>query len=157
MEAMFREHHGWLHGRLRRRLANASDADDVAAETFLRVAEDGGRSDIREPRAFLTTLAKRVLFGLWRRRDLEQAYLDTLRHMPQALALSPEEHALMLDAIQHIDRALGSLPAPVKAAFLLSRLDGLAYPDIARQLGVSLATVERHMQRALLHCLRYAP
>ncbi|KAF1023348.1 MAG: putative RNA polymerase sigma factor FecI [Paracidovorax wautersii] len=157
LEGLFRDHHDWLLGRLRRRLLNRGDAEDAASETFVQLSEDGGRTDIRDPRAFLTTVAKRVLFQLWRRQDLEQAYLETLRHMPPALALSPEDHALLVDAITQIDRVLGALPAPVRTAFLLSRLEGLTYPEIAVRLGVSLATVERHMKRAMLQCLRYAP
>lgn len=157
LESVFRDHHAWLLGRLLRRLPNRSDAEDVTSETFVQLSENGGRTDIQDARAFLTTIAKRVLFQLWRRHDLEAAYLDTLRHMPQAMALSPEEHAQLMDAIQQIDRILSALPAPVRTAFLLSRLDGLSYPEIARQLGVSLATVERHMRRAMMQCLRHAP
>ena len=125
----------------------------MASETFLQLAEDGGRSEIREPRAFLTTIAKRILIKLWQRQDLEQAYADTLRHMPEPVALSPEEHAMLVEAICQIDRALAALPLPVKTAFLLSRLDGMSYPQIAEHMGVSLATVERHMKRALLQCV----
>ncbi|QEI04976.1 sigma-70 family RNA polymerase sigma factor [Pigmentiphaga aceris] len=153
IEALYRAHHSWLLGRLKRRLSNSADAEDVTAETFVQVVEQGSTSDIREPKAFLTTIAKRVLFHLWRRQDLERAYLQTLMHQPEAASLSVEESALLVEAITQIDRALDTLPLPVKTAFLYSRLDGLSYPEIAKLLGVSLATVERHMKRALLHCL----
>jgi len=154
---IFRQHHAWLRSRLTRHVSSHSDAEDVASETFLQLAEDGGRSEIREPRAFLTTIAKRILIKLWQRQDLEQAYEDTLRHMPEAVALSPEEHSMLVEAICQIDRALAALPQQVKTAFLLSRLDGMTYPQIAEHMGISLATVERHMKRALLQCVRCAP
>lgn len=154
IEGLYRAHHPWLLGRLQRRLSNSADAEDVSAETFVQVVEQGSAADIREPRAFLTTIAKRVLFHLWRRQDLERAYLQTLMHLPEAAALSAEESALLVEAIAQIDRALDTLPLPVKTAFLYSRLDGLSYPDIAKKLGVSLATVERYMKRALLQCLQ---
>lgn len=156
VDQIFREHHAWLHSRLLRRVSNRSDAEEVASETFLQLSEDGGRTDIRDPRAFLTTIAKRILFQQWRRQDLEQAYIDTMRHMPQAMALSPEEHAMLMGAIAQLDRALAALPLPVKTAFLLSRLDGWTYPQIARHLGLSQATVERHMKRAILQCVNCA-
>lgn len=155
LEALYKAHQPWLLGRLRRRLSNRADAEDVTSETFVQVVEQGGMADIREPRAFLTTIAKRVLFHLWRRQDLERAYLQTLMHLPESVALSAEERALLVEAIEQIDRALDSLPLPVKTAFLYSRLDGLTYPEIAAQLGVSLATVERYMKRALLQCLKW--
>lgn len=157
VECLFRDHHAWLYSRLLKRVRSRNDAEDVASETFLQLSEDGGRTDIRDARAFLTTIAKRVLFQMWRRQDLEQAYADALRHMPEAMALSAEDHVLLLDAIQQIDRALAALPLQVRTVFLMSRLDGLTYPDIAARLGISLATVERHMKRALLQCLHYAP
>lgn len=153
VDDIFRQHYAWLRGRLARRVSCSSEAEDIASEAFLQLTEDGGRSNIREPRAFLTTLAKRILIKLWQRQDLERAYVDTLRHMPEAQALSPEEHSLLLEAICQIDRALAALPLPVKTAFLLSRLDGLTYPEIAKHMGISLATVERHMKRALLQCV----
>lgn len=157
LETLFRQHHAWLFGRLKRRVSNHGDAEDVASETFLQIGQDEDRADIHEPRAFLTIVAKRLLFQLWRRQDLERAYLQTLAHLPVSTALSQEEHAMLVDAIQQIDRVLAALPAPVRSAFLLSRLDGLSYPEIAARLGISLATVERHMKRALLQCLRCAP
>ncbi len=157
LETLFRQHHAWLFGRLLRRASNHGDAEDVASETFLQIGQDPARTDLRDPRAFLTTVAKRLLFQLWRRQDLERAYLDTLRGRPEAASLSQEDHAMWIEAIAQIDRVLAALPSPVRTAFLLSRLDGLSYPEIATQLGVSLATVERHMQRALLQCLRHAP
>ena len=153
VDDIFRQHYGWLRARVMRRVASHCEAEDVASETFLQLTEDGGRSEIREPRAFLTTIAKRILIKLWQRQDLEQAYADTLRQMPEAVALSPEEHSMLVEAICQIDRALAALPLPVKTAFLLSRLDGLSYPQIAEHMGVSLATVERHMKRALLQCV----
>ena len=153
VDDIFRQHYGWLRARLMRRVSSHCEAEDVASETFLQLTEDGGRSEIREPRAFLTTIAKRILIKLWQRQDLEQAYADTLRQMPEAVALSPEEHSMLVEAICQIDRALAALPLPVKTAFLLSRLDGLSYPQIAEHMGVSLATVERHMKRALLQCV----
>jgi RNA polymerase sigma-70 factor (ECF subfamily) len=40
----------------------------------------------------------------------------------------------------------------VRDAFLLSQLDGMGQADIAARLGISLATVKRHIARAMLQC-----
>ena len=157
LESLYRDHQPWLLGRLCARLRNHADAEDVAAETFVQLAESGDAPHLREPRAFLSTIAKRVLFHLWRRQDLERAYLQSLMAVPEAVALSAEQRALLLEAIERIDRALEQLPVLVKTAFLYSRLDGMSYPEIAKALGVSLATVERYMKRALLQCLACEP
>ena len=92
-----------------------------------------------------------------RRRKLERAYLDELALLPEAQAPSPETRALLLETLVRIDRMLDGLNAKAKAAFLMSRLDGLTYPDIAATLRVSVSSVEKYMAAAIRHCyeLRY--
>lgn len=142
---MFAGHHGWLLSRLQARLRNTAEAQDVASETFLRVLGYRQLDAVQEPRAFLTTIAKRLLFTLWRRRELEQAYLDALAQRPEDFAPSPEERALLLETLEYIAQALDGLPLKARQAFLLSQIDGLGYQAIAEQLGISHSTVRRHM------------
>lgn len=129
-------------------------AADLAQDTFLRVLTAREIEQVAEPRAFLTTLAKRVLFTHWRRRELEQAYLQALADLPQAMVPSVEDMALLHEALQAIDQRLAGLPAKVKQAFLLHRLEGLTHVQIAAEVGVSVASVERYMKQAYLHCCR---
>lgn len=149
----YRQHHGWLRGWLHRRLGHAGDAADFAHDTYLRVIESRAAIDtFREPRAFLTTVARRVVANHMRRREVERAYLDTLAHTPEDLAPSPEERALALEALMEIDRLLDGLPPKVRAAFLWAQLDGLPYADIAERLAVSVSSVKQYMARAIRHC-----
>jgi RNA polymerase sigma-70 factor (ECF subfamily) len=154
LHAFFAGHHGWLLGALRRRLRNQGDAEDITSETFLQVVDSrinlGG---VEEPRAFLTTIAKRVLFHFRRRQALERDYMARLALLPAALAPSTEEQALVIEAIAQIDRVLHGLPAPVKEAFLCSQLEDMPHEAIAQRLGLSTRTVARHITRALTHCV----
>ena len=144
-QQLFASHHGWLTARLQARLRSAADAQDVAAETFLQVLVSRHLGSVQEPRAFLSTIAKRLLFTLWRRRALEQAYLETLALRPEEFAPSPEDRAVLLETLEHIAQALDGLPLKARQAFVLSQIDGLGYQAIAGQLGISLSTVRRHM------------
>ena len=145
---LYADHHGWLQGWLRKKLGSTACAADVAQDTFMRLLDREDAVAAREPRAFLATVAQRVLFNHYRRQKLEQAYLDVLAQLPPPHAPSPEERALLLATVSELDRMLDGLPPPVKRAFLLRQLDELPQEDIARQLGISLATVKRHLQRA---------
>ncbi len=147
-QQLFTGHHGWLLSRLKARLRNTAEAQDVASETFLRVVAAPSPAQIDEPRAFLTTIAKRLLFTLWRRRELEQAYLQALSQSPQEFAPSPEERALLLETLDMIAHALDGLSLKARQTFLLSQLDGLTYHAIAEQLSISHSTVRRHMTEA---------
>ncbi len=150
---LYQQHHGWLRGWLYRRLGHAGDAADFAQDTYLRVIESRqALEQIREPRAFLTTVARHVMLSHLRRREVERAYLDALARLPEALAPSPEERAIVLETLCEIDRILDGLPARVRQAFLWAQLDGMPYAEIAERLGVSLSSVKQYMARAIRHC-----
>lgn len=150
---LYQQHHGWLRGWLHRRLGHAGDAADFAHDTYLRVIESRQAVDqIREPRAFLTTVARNVMLSHLRRREVERAYLDALALLPEALAPSPEERAIVLETLCEIDRILDGLPAKVRQAFLWAQLDGMPYAEIADRLGVSLSSVKQYMARAIRQC-----
>jgi len=151
--ALYATHQSWLQGWLRRRLGCAHDAADLTQDTFMRLMTGRQLQALREPRAFLTTLAQRVLIDFWRRRELERAYLDSLAALPLAHAPSEEDRALVLEALTQIDRMLARLPAKARAAFLLSQLDGLSYPQIAERLGVAEISVRRYMKQAIAACV----
>lgn len=147
-------HHSWLLGALQRRIRNRSEAEDLTSETFLQVVDSPiDPVAVDEPRAFLTTIAKRVLFHFRRRQALERDYLQRIALLPDAFAPSPEERALVVEAIAQIDRSLHGLPLPVRAAFLYNQLDGMAHEEIAARLAVSTRTVARYITQALQHCM----
>ncbi|MHC6224075.1 sigma-70 family RNA polymerase sigma factor [Pseudomonas sp. X10] len=152
---LFRSHYPWLCARLRRHLGSGSgNAEDIAADTFVQLLSAPGVVPIRQPRALLTTIAQRLMYQLWRRRDLERAYLEALQADEERLAPSPEQLAQMIEALQAIDTLLDGLPAKVKATFLLSQLNGLTYPQIARELGISQRSVSDYMAKAINRCLK---
>ena len=149
----FSDHHRWLLQHVQRRLSNRADAEDTAAETFCQIlAARVDPDSIDQPRAYLSTIARRLIFDRHRRRRLEQAYLERLMLLPEELAPSPEETHLLLESLHAIDRSLSGLPLEVKKAFLMSQLDGLGYTEIARRLDVSVRTVGRYMTVALRQC-----
>lgn len=76
-------------------------------------------------------MAKRLVANLYRRRALEQAYLETLTYLPAATKPSPEQQLLILETLQQIDSMLDGLTKPVREAFLLAQLDGLSYVQVA--------------------------
>lgn len=157
LHQLFGDHHGWLLDRLRARLGCPSDAADMASETFVQVVALDDPHSIREPRALLTTIAKRLMYASWRRRDLERAYLDALANEPQQYAPSAEQQALAIEALIEIDRLLEGLSSRARAAFLYSQLDGLTYAEIARELGVSAPRVHQYVVQGLRACFEARP
>lgn len=140
--------------RLRLRLGCQHDAADMAAETFAQVVAMPDPQAIREPRALLTTIAKRLLFARWRRRDLERAYLEALAAEEPSFAPSEEEHYLVVESLLEIDRLLSELSSKARLAFLYSQVDGRTYASIAEELGVSIPRVQQYVIQGLKACYR---
>ena len=157
VEALYLDHHAWLRGWINRRLDNHSEAAGLDHDAFVSVIKAGQAADIREPRPFLATIAQRLLAHRHRRHVLEAAYLEALAALPEALAPSPEERLLALEALQQVDRALDGLPAPVREAFLLAQFEGLTYDQIAQRLQVSASSVKQYLTRANRQCLFALP
>lgn len=152
VDGLFRAHNAWLTGWLRRRLDCPHNAADLAQDTFIKVLGARDTQQIVEPRAFLTTIARRVLCNHYRRQDLERAYYQALSELPESVAPSEEERAIILETLVELDQLLDGLPGPVKSAFLMSQVDGLSHGEIASALGISIATVKRHLNKAALRC-----
>ncbi|MDZ7855853.1 sigma-70 family RNA polymerase sigma factor [Sphaerotilus sp.] len=153
--SLYSDHHRWLHGWLRRKLGCTHQAADLAHDTFVRILarrDDAGIEAIREPRAYLSTIAQGLLSNHYRRQKLELAWAEALAALPEPMAPSPETRAILLETLVEIDRLLDTLPAAVREAFLLSQLDGLPQAEIALRLGVSVPTVKRYVARALVLC-----
>ncbi|MCY1417973.1 putative RNA polymerase sigma factor FecI [compost metagenome] len=158
VQALYREHHGWLHGWLRSKLGNAADAADLAQDTFLRVLLRSDLLELRTPRAFLRTVARGLVIDHWRREELERAYLESIAHLPEAQTPSAETREMLLELLESIARMLDGLKPKVRTAFLLAQCEGMPHAQVAEHLGVSIRSVERYVADALYHCyqLRYA-
>lgn len=153
---LYADHHGWLAAWLRRKLGCAFDAADLAHDTFVRVLAGRDVGQIREPRAYLSTVAHGLMVNHLRRKEIEHAWLDALAARPEAVSPSPEDRALVIEALLAVDAMLAALPEKVRRAFLMAQLDGLGYREIAAELGVSERMVKKYMAQAMLHCLMAA-
>ncbi|THJ36104.1 sigma-70 family RNA polymerase sigma factor [Lampropedia aestuarii] len=152
VESIYRDHHAWLQAWLLRRLYNRNDAEDLAHDTFERLFTRQDVTAVREPRAMLTTIAKGIVVNFLRRGALEATYYELLMQLPQDYALSPEEQALVLEDLVEVDRRLSGLPSLVRQAFLLAQLDGMRQAEIAAELNLSRATVQRYIAQGLHAC-----
>lgn len=152
----FRQSYGWLKGCVHRLVGSSSDAEDLAASAFTELAAHPDVSAIRQPRALLTTIARRLTFEHWRRRDIERAYLARLALAPEPVAPAPEVVLETVQEILLIDAALQQLSKRAREAFILSQFEDMKYADIAARLGVSVSMVRKYVAQALALCCELA-
>lgn len=156
LHQLYQNHNGWLKHWLRTRLGNASDAADLAQDTFVRVLAARNTDSIREPRTYLSAIARALMIDRFRRRAVEQAYLDTLALQPETVAISPETRLMIIETLVAVDALLDGLGERTRAIFLAVQLEGLSYVATGERFAVSVTTVKKHMIRAMTHCLLLA-
>lgn len=156
----------WLKSQLRRRGRAPEEAEDLIQEAYLRVVEYCERGQVREPERVLVRAVSNLLLNQerdQRRRPIVGQAIEELSLVDPAPL--PEERVMANQRLKHVIRALesvedrareafqgarvpgdkGMVEDRAREAFLLHRVDGLSYPQIARQLGVSVSTVEKRI------------
>lgn len=127
-------------------------AEDCAQDVFVRIAKtDFAKVDNTE--AYLFAVATSVALDNNRRMKSRLAAL----HEPlgkleiDSLEVSPARVLEGRQAILRVDKILDELRPRTREIFLLNRLDGLSYAEIAAQFGIGVAGVHKHMSLASAH------
>jgi transmembrane sensor len=157
--------HGELLNFLTRRVGNRDLAADLTQESFARVYSAAGARPVSEPRALLYTTARNLLTDHHRR--------STVRGTGGLAAFEPDalerdEHAgpdthqpeIILDGrqrLQRLEQTLAGLPPRAREAFVLAKIDGLSRAEVAQAMGVSVKTVESHLEVAMRACAQALP
>ena len=136
----------------RRKGLDPAAAEDGAQETFVRISRvDPG--DLASPEAYLFTVASNVFLERGRRartrREDRHVHIDTVELIDSEQ--SPARIFEGREALFRLAKILDELPARTKEVFLLNRMDGLTYTQLATRFGVSVGTIEKQMSRALGH------
>lgn len=152
INCLYQENQPWLRGWLYSRVGCSEAAADLAQDTFLRLLRNGKVPPQEESRRFLTQIAKGLMIDSYRRQQIEQAYLESLGNMPEPYTPGPETHHAIIETLVEIDRLLDSLPNKVRQALLLRQLEGLSYAAIAKELHVSVSSVEKYVAQGLTAC-----
>lgn len=149
LDAAFRAHGGALLRFLRGK-AGADEAPDLMQEVFTRAAGSDQRHRMANPGGFLRRIAQNLLIDRARRQSRRPATLVPLQEQDDAFSPPEQEWAIEAgDLLRMYEAAVDAMPPKTRRVFLMHRVDELSYRDIHEQLGISIATVEYHMMKAL--------
>jgi RNA polymerase sigma factor (sigma-70 family) len=145
--------------RLRRfvsaRLRNAAaDTPDIMQEVYLRLLRIEDPEAIRNPQAYLFTVASHVLHQHALRQSvvLGSAGPIDIDSWPQAdVQADPAAEVETEQAFEELGRSLLELSPKAYATLMLNRCEGLSLKEIGERLGVSRDQVKKYLARALIH------
>lgn len=154
LRARLVENYGVLIKRLARRLGSIDFAYEALHETFLRLERVSDATAVKSPTDYIMRTAINVAKDRWKapnNRAVAAAEIDAL------LDVSDEapDPARIVEArleIEAFKRALAELPARPREVLHSISIEGRSADEVARQLDVSVRTVESDLRKALKHC-----
>nr|WP_269214131.1 RNA polymerase sigma factor [Brucella pseudogrignonensis] len=152
---MFLAHRRELQAYLTNKLKDADTAADLTQEAFLRYAEQNASANIpvKNSRSYLYRTATNLAIDHVRSRARQKT--DAAKHDDmESIADDRPTQEDETDARQKLERlrsAVLELPERTRQVFVLNRIEGLTYPETARRLGISESSVQKHLNKALLH------
>lgn len=142
IEKLYEAEHRRLRSLVRRILGNSTTAEDVVQQAFANMLARFRPEDAPSAayaRMAVRNLAFNHLRDMKRRGEVEIAGVE-VEHVADARP-TPEMIALYRSELRRLLEAVASLPARRREAFVLNRIEGLSYDEIAARMGISRNTV----------------
>jgi len=149
---LFSEHNESLIQFLATRLRSVQEAKEVAQEAYVRLLslEDSGAVSFL--RAFLFKTAANLAVDRIRSRNRQRQALDAGLCDESREAPTPDREAASAQEMEIVRRLVGELPPKCRRAFLLHRVHGVEFPEIAKEMGLSERMIRHYVLRAVLYC-----
>lgn len=146
---MFDQYFDSVRGYLFYRGANREQASDLAQDVFLRIWEKQLDVDPKSALRLLYKIAGDMFISQYRREAIEQSYIGSLKS--DNSDFTPEDQILYNQLFENYTKALSELSEKQRTVFLMSRMEGLKYHEIAERLDLSVKAVEKRMNITLAY------
>lgn len=125
-----------------------SKIDDATQETIARTYKSANIAVLKNPLAYMITVAKTVLYDQWKSSiDVDTSVdLDSISSTSSTI----EQQHIDFEKIKAVSCALNKMPRLRRKVFEMRRLQGMPREQIAQELELSLDSVKKHINRAIV-------
>lgn len=163
LEMLYGVHRADLRRFLIARTGDATEADDVLQELWLK-AQNVRSGPIDNGRAYLYRMAQNLIVDRLREKQRrmarERLWSDQATDFaaagvePVDRSQTAEDELLAREEVATLVSAIANLPDGARKAFELHKLEGLSHAQVAERLGISKSGVEKHMAVAMKYLRR---
>lgn len=151
--ALYKSESGWLTRFFEARLRSPDDAPDLTQETLLRFFSAAQRSRIDASQFYL----RRIAINMVRKHVARSSTLISRNSIPfiedmeAPIGTDPHRDLEGREELAHWDTVIAELKPRTREIFLLSRVDGWSYKEIAAHYRMTIWGVKKHMMKAIAH------
>jgi RNA polymerase sigma factor (sigma-70 family) len=154
LDRLARRYYAPLTSFFRKRTRNAQEVQDLVQQVFLRLAQHGELGAVRNAEGYLFQTASNTLKDHLRNASVRDRFMAEKRAQvgdDNGTEFSSERVLLAREDTELLSQALRELPERTRDILMLRCFEGLRYAEIARLQGLSVRSIEKHLQRALAH------
>lgn len=144
--ALFKAHSKSVFNYIYYKFGNEEKANDAVQEAFVKLWENCSKVTPDKAKSFVYTVANNLYLNVIKAEKVRLKYADKGNdrfHESPEFLMEEKEYK------QKLDNALDALPENQRTTFLLNRIDGKKYAEIAEMEGVSVKAIEKRMHLAL--------
>ncbi len=144
---LFRSHSKAIFNYIYYKFGNEEKAYDAVQEAFVKLWENCSKVPPDKAKSYVYTVANNLYLNVIKAEKVRLRHAETVTF--SANQVSPEFVLEEKQFKEKLDQALNSLPENQRTTFLLNRIDGMKYQEIADMEGVSVKAIEKRMHLAL--------
>lgn len=151
---LYRKYYCDVHRFLSSILKNSNDVDDLVQDTFIKVNKNVDWEKVRNPKSYLFQAAHNLTIDQMRKHKRAQHFEHDSDIEIGTEATNPERVNLSQEQITLLTAGISSLSPSVQQVFVLNKLYNLSYKDVAAITNLSIKTVEKHIAKGMVECLK---
>ncbi len=131
-------------------LKSQEESENIMQDVFLNLWENRLKVDKDSSiKAYVFTITYNSAISIIRKKARESEFIEYLKTL-QEINEDPVNMRLEYNELTNkLDKIINELPQRQKEVYMLHRVEGLKYNEIAERLHISVNTIENHMSRAL--------
>ncbi|HEX7181037.1 MAG TPA: RNA polymerase sigma factor [Thermoanaerobaculia bacterium] len=145
-EELYRQHHGRIYALALRLTRDATRAEELTQDAFVRAWET--LPAFRGDSSFATWLHGVTVRVFLERSRADRKWEERIATAEDLSGYLMEVQRAMPETSLALERAIASLPDGARTALVLYAVEGYRYEEIARMLGLALGTIKAQIHRA---------
>lgn len=127
-------------------------AQDLVQESYLVLVRTSANTTIEYPRGFLYRTASNLALDHLRHNKVVESHQEIAQSAEQPLQADAESEIADRQWQAMLHQVIAELPPRCRDVFILHKLRGFNYREIAQLLDISESAVEKHIIKGLQHC-----